>query len=499
MYIFTAPDIRSWDEYTISQEPIASIDLMERASQACYEWLQHYRPADAGYVVFCGKGNNGGDGLAIARMLSEDEHAVTVYILEFGHMGTDDFQTNLARLHGGKAVVKFISSAETIPALTAGDIVLDALLGSGLNRPLDGLTAQVVEHINQSGNEVIAIDIPSGLMADSSSVGNTVVRADHTLSFQCYKLAFLVAENEPYVGSLHILDIGLHPDFPGTREAAYEWIDQALVQQIIRPRSKFSHKGTYGHAAIIAGSQGMMGAATLASKACMRSGVGKLTTHIPAIGYNIMQIAVPEAMTYTAGKDYIEMAVNLNQYDVVGAGPGMGQYTTHRELFETIFQQSRKALVLDADALNVLSRHQELLGKLPPNTILTPHPKEFERLFGKSANDFERIQLALKRAAALKIVIVLKGRYSLVATPEGIAYFNSTGNPGMATGGSGDVLTGIITGLLAQGYPAAQAAIAGVFLHGLAGDLAVSYTSQESLIASDIVEYLGDAFHQLVL
>lgn len=501
MNIYSATDIRAWDEYTILHEPIASIDLMERASLACYQWLLKYRNTGAGFAIFCGKGNNGGDGLAIARMLAESDHTVTVYILEFGHKGTDDFQTNLVRLHGGKATIKFISSEESIPTLTAGDIIIDALLGSGLNRPLEGLTASVVQHINNSGHEIVSIDIPSGLMVDSSSTatGNTVVAATHTLSFQCYKPAFLVAENARFVGTLHILDIGLHPAFPAERPAAWRWVDQALVRSIIQPRKPFSHKGNYGHAAIITGSKGMMGAATLAAKACLRSGAGKLTTHIPAVGYNIMQIAVPEAMTYTAGSEYIEMAVDLEQYDAIGAGPGLGQQESHEALLENIFRQCSKALVLDADALNVLAQHQSLLQQLPLNTIITPHPKEFERLFGKTGNDFERIQLAMHKAAELKIAIVLKGRYTLIATPEGIAYFNSTGNPGMATGGSGDVLTGIITGLLAQGYPAVQAAIAGVYLHGLAGDLAVSYSSPESLIASDLIEYLGQAFHQLAV
>lgn len=500
MSIFSATDIRAWDEYTILHEPIASIDLMERASYACYEWLQQYHHSESGFAIFCGKGNNGGDGLAIARLLAEGDHAVTVYILEFGHKGTEDFQTNLARLHNTNATIKFISSVESIPDLTVGNLLLiDALLGSGLNRPLEGLTAQVVEHINQSGLDIVSIDIPSGLMVDSSSVGNTIVMATHTLSFQCYKPAFLVAENEQYVGELHILNIGLHPGYPANHPAAWRWIDQGLVQSIIQPRRKFSHKGNYGHAAILAGSQGMMGAATLTVKACLRSGVGKLTAHIPAIGYTILQTAVPEAMTYTAGKEYIEVAVNLDQYEAIGAGPGWGQHETHKDLLESIFTQRRKALILDADALNILARHPALLAQLPPDTIITPHPREFERLFGKTANDFERIQLALDKAAEHRIVIVLKGRYTLVATPDGLAHFNSTGNPGMATGGSGDVLTGIITGLAAQGYAAAQAAIAGVFLHGLAGDIAVSYAAQESLIASDIVEYLGDAFHQLVM
>jgi hydroxyethylthiazole kinase-like uncharacterized protein yjeF len=497
MYIFSATQIRAWDEYTIQHEPIASIDLMERASLACYQWLLKYRNTGSNFTVFCAKGNNGGDGLAIARLLAESEHNVTVYIMEFGHKGTDDFQANLARLHGTNATIKFISTEESIPAIPSGDMVIDALLGSGLNRPLDGLTASVVKHINQSGNEVIAIDIPSGLYVDSSSKGNTVINASYTLSFQCYKPAFLIAENAAYIGELHILDIGLHPAFAEENPSTWRWTDKALLQAFLKTRAPFSHKGTYGHAAILAGSQGMMGAAVLCTRACLRSGVGKLTAHIPAAGNTIVQVSVPEAMTYTAGKEYLEIAVNLDQYDAIGAGPGWGKHDSHAALLESICKQSAKALVLDADALNTLGQHPHLLKQLPTNTILTPHPKEFERLFGKTANDFESIQKAIEKAKELQIVIVLKGRYTLIATPGGLAYFNSTGNPGMATGGTGDVLTGIITGLAAQHYTAEQAAILGVYLHGLAGDLAASYGSQESLIASDLIDHLGDAFHQL--
>jgi NAD(P)H-hydrate epimerase len=497
MYIFSATQIRAWDEYTILHEPITSIGLMERASVACYQWLLKYRNTDTSFTVFCGKGNNGGDGLAIARLLAESDHTVTVYILEFGHKGTDDFQVNLGRLHNTKATIKFIPSEENIPAITRGEIIIDALLGSGLNRPLEGLTATVVHHINQSGNEVVSIDIPSGLFVDSNSTGNTIVHASHTLSFQCYKPAFLVADNAAFIGQLHILDIGLHPSFPEENPSAYRWISPSQIRSFLKTRDPFSHKGTYGHAAILAGSQGMMGAAVLCTRACLRSGVGKLTAHIPSVGYTIMQTTVPEAMTYTAGKEYIELAVDLDKYDAIGAGPGWGQHPSQVPLLESIFQQTAKALVLDADALNIVAQHPHLLKRLPIGTIITPHPKEFERLFGKTANDFERIQHAIQKAAELQIVIVLKGRYTVVATPEGITYFNSTGNPGMATGGTGDVLTGIITGLAAQQYTPEQAAILGVYLHGLAGDLAASYTSQESLIASDLIDYLGDAFHQL--
>jgi ADP-dependent NAD(P)H-hydrate dehydratase / NAD(P)H-hydrate epimerase len=505
MQIFATEQIRAWDEYTIRHEPIASVDLMERAATACFDWLLQNGYKGKRFTIFCGKGNNGGDGLAIARLLAETHHTVTVYILEFGHKGTDDFQINLARLHETTAGIRFISSEETLHPVPAADIIIDALLGSGLNRPLEGLTANVVKHINQSGNEIIAIDIPSGLYVDHSSKNNVVIHARHTLSFQCYKPAFMMAENASFTGEMHILDIGLHAGYLQITPSPYQLIDAPLVRSIIQPRSPFSHKGDYGHAAIIAGSAGMMGAAVLCARACLRSGAGKLTCHIPAIGYTIMQVSAPEAMSKTdfdpttggqasAQGFYIKSVSDLDQYNAVGIGPGIGRYASHTALLQSVFEQNMRPMVIDADALNILSEEKTLPGKIPAGSILTPHPKEFERLFGKTGNEFERIKTALQKAAEYNVHIVLKGRYTFIASPDGAGYFNSTGNAGMATGGTGDVLTGIITGLLAQKYTPLQAAIAGVYLHGLAGDLAAAYTSQPSLIASDIIEFLGQAF-----
>ncbi len=498
MQILTAAQIRAWDEYTIREEPIASIDLMERASRACFNWLMEHGFRGRSFNIFCGKGSNGGDGLAIARFLAQSDHAVIVSILEFGHKGTEDFQVNLARLHETHVAIRFISSADAIHPIEPDMVVIDALLGSGLNRPLDGLTAAIVEHINRSDNTVIAIDIPTGLYADRSSKDNTVVHAKHTLSFQCYKLAFLVAENEHSIGNLHILDIGLHPGFLPTLVNNYQWIDNTIVKAIIRPRRKFSHKGDFGHAGLIAGSAGMMGAATLSARACLRSGVGKLTCHVPAIGYTIMQVCVPEAMCKVeTGHDHIQSLADLQPYDALGIGPGLGLHDSHRLLLSYIFQEGHCPLVIDADAINIIGQNPGLLHQLPPGTIITPHVKELERLFGKAENDLDRMQLAIRKAVEYRITIVLKGAYTMVATPGGMAWFNSTGNPGMATGGTGDVLTGMITGLLAQGYTPEQAAIAGVYLHGLAGDLAAGYTSQPSLIASDIIDNLGNAYQML--
>lgn len=497
MQILTAHQIRAWDEFTIRHEPISSIDLMERAAATCFDWIsKHYHGRR--FSVFCAKGNNGGDGLAIARMLSTN-HFVTVYILEFGHLGTEDFQVNLARLHQTEVVIKFIPTEENIPQIGQEDIVIDALFGSGLNRPVDGLTAILVNAINSSGNEVISIDIPSGLSADDSSKGHMAIKATHTLTFQCYKPAFLVPENEVNTGNLHVLDIGLHPDYPASIEQCDQLVDLSLAKTIVKKRTSFAHKGNFGHALLIAGSYGKMGAAILAARGCLRSGVGLLTVHSPACGNPILQTAVPEAMVDSDANDKINTTItsSLEKYSSIGVGPGIGTAYETSTLFQNIISYPR-AVVIDADALNILSTHPGLLRKLPPNSILTPHPREFERLFGSARNDFERIRIAKEKAADLQQIIVLKGHHTLISTPSGSHFFNSSGNPGMATGGTGDVLTGILTALLAQGYSSVNAAILGVFIHGLAGDIAAERLSEPALLASDIVDVLGDAFKRVL-
>lgn len=496
MEIFSSQQIRAWDEFTMQQEPILSIDLMERAAAACVEWLEVNGYLYRSFTIYCGKGNNGGDGLAIARMLSARDCPVTVQILEFGHKGTDDFQVNLARLHQTPVSVRFIQDESGFHPLNSEDVVIDALFGSGLNRSLTGVTEQLVKHINDSGNEVIAIDIPSGLFVDSSSKGNTVVNASHTLSFQCYKKAFLVAENEVQTGVVHILDIGLHPDYLVQVSAGTEMLDIAMMQAVYRPRSAFANKGSFGHALLIAGSYGKMGAAVLAARSCLRSGVGLLTCHIPTCGYEILQAVVPEAMVLTDSDRNCNTIVAEGgpDYKVLGIGPGIGTDPRTATLLKDLLKRYRKPMVIDADALNILATDPSLLERLPPYSILTPHPKEFERLFGPAANDFERLQQALDKARQYQCVIVLKGHYTFIAMPGGKGYFNSTGNAGMAKGGSGDTLTGILTALLAQGYSPGEAAILGVYLHGLAGDLAAATHSQESMLPSDLTDHLGKAF-----
>jgi len=499
MKILKADQIRSWDQYTIEHEPIVSIDLMERAATKCFEWLDGNGWFVHSFAIFCGKGNNGGDGLAIARMLADRGCKVSVYILEFGHKGTDDFQTNLARLHQYPTVaIHFIQEESNFQTLSQETVIIDALFGSGLTRPLEGFTANLVDHINNSGCTVIAIDVPSGMSVDQSSKGNKIVKANYTLSFQCYKLAFLVTENAAFIGEVVILDIGLLPEFLASLESNFELIDKHIIRSIYKPRNRFAHKGHFGHSMIIAGSYGKIGAAVLSAKACLRSGVGLLTCFIPKCGYDILQTAVSEAMVMTDTNSSLITKIDddVLKYDSIGIGPGLGTASETRTAVKELLSIYKKPIVIDADALNGLSMEKKL-PSLPPGSILTPHPKEFERLFGESKNDFERIERALENAKLLNCLIVLKGHHSFIATPAGKGYFNNTGNAGMATAGSGDVLTGMITGLLAQGYSSEDASILAVYLHGLAGDMTANEFSKEAMIAGDIIDNIGKAFKQL--
>ena len=498
MKIFSAAQLKEWDLFSIDEQQISSEALMERAAKACYHWLINNSIVNQPLLVFCGKGNNGGDGLALARMLLENNFSVTTYILELGHTGTDDFQINLQRLHHITTDIHFIQSADFLPVIKKSDLVIDALFGSGLNRPLDGNAWELVNHINNSGAQVISIDIPSGLFSDRSSKGFTAIHASHTLSFQNAKLAFLMPENDLYVGEFHLLDIGLSKNFEETHSSKYESIDLSLIKSLIRPRNKFAHKGSFGHAALIAGSYGMMGAAVLAAKACMYSGIGKLTCYIPSCGYEIMQTSLPEAMCNISGEKYITATGNLDNHDAIGIGPGIGSQHDTTEVLKNIFLTGKGIMVLDADALNMLAADRHLLSLLPKGSVITPHPKEFERLFGNVANDFERLELAIREAAAMKIYIVLKGHYSMIVTPRGKVFFNSTGNAGMAKAGMGDALTGLLTGFLCQHYPLPEAAILAVYIHGYAGDIACEKYSQQAMQASDLLQCIPEAWRSLL-
>lgn len=491
MKIFSAPQIKQWDAFTIKHEPVSSLDLMERSALACTNWIIKNKLPDQPVKIFCGKGNNGGDGLAIARQLAEQNISSQVFILETGSNETEDFRANLLRLQTCTAEICYVENEASFPPVQKNDLVIDALFGSGLNRPLEGLSKAIVKHINHSEVTTVSVDLPSGMFADASSIGHPVVKANNTLTFQTLKLAFLLPENEEFTGNVNVLDIGLHPQFLKDNASAYEYVEKPLIQSVYKPRKNFSHKGTYGHALVIGGSTGKMGAAILLTKACLRSGAGLVTAAVPESSIAVIQSSVYEAMALPTN-DLNEFSVD--KYAAIGIGPGLGTDADATDVLYKVLRNYKKPAVIDADALNILSHHKDKLKLVPPGSILTPHPKEHERLFGSSSNNFHRLQNALDNARLLQSFIILKGHYSFIACPDGRGYFNSTGNPGMATGGSGDVLTGILTGLLCQGYSSLHAALLGTYLHGLAGDITASELSQEAMIAGDIVNNLGKAF-----
>lgn len=491
--ILTSDQIRAWDAYTIHNEPVASIDLMERACREFVVWFTERFNAGKKIGVVCGTGNNGGDGLGIARMLREWGYPVKVWVVRSTGGASEDFNTNLRRISSIVEVAEVARAGDPM-ALEWCDIIIDGIFGSGLSRPPEGVFAYAIDQVNKADALRIAIDVPSGLMADSHSSGS-IVKADFTVTFQLPKLALYLPGSYPYAGEWEVVDIGLTHEYVGDVKTSVFQVQRKDIKRIRKKRSIFSHKGDYGRAVLISGSYGKVGAAVLSSRAAIRSGLGLLTVHVPACGYAIMQTAVPEAMvTVDTGEHAIQSVPDLANADVVGVGPGLGTSPATAMALRRLLEVHRLPMVLDADALNIMSADAGLLQLLPPGSILTPHPKEFERLAGVWKNDFEKLGLLKDFVRRYNVIVVLKGRYSTIATPEGEIYFNPTGNPGMATGGSGDVLTGVLTGLLAQGYSSVEASQLGTYLHGHAGDLAAADKGMEGLIASDLIDYLPKAF-----
>ena len=500
MKIFTSAQIHELDKYTIEHEPISSLNLMERAAKALTRSIEEEWSNRTPVVVFAGPGNNGGDALAVARMMAEDGYQVSVFLFNVHNKLSSDCATNKKRLEEAKRVKKFTEVTVNFdpPQLTADTLVIDGLFGSGLNKPLAGGFAAMVKYINQSPAKVVSIDIPTGLMCEDNTynIHTNIIRADLTLSLQQRKLAMMLADNQQYLGRLKVLDIRLSQEFMRQTDCKCSLLEENDIRLIMKPRDDFAHKGSMGNALLIAGSYGMSGAAILATKACLRAGAGKVTTHTPKRNYDIMQISVPEAILQMDSEETtFNEPVDTEIYDALGIGPGLG---TNENTAIALIAQIRRAtcpMVLDADALNILSSHRAWMQQLPKGIIMTPHPKELDRLAGNtSANCYERLSKASELAERLQAYIILKGHYSALCLPNGHIEFNSTGNSGMATAGSGDVLTGIITGLLARKYKQADACRLGMYLHGLAGDLAIKEIGKESLIASDIIKYLPKAF-----
>ncbi len=511
MKILSVEQIRALDAYTIAHEPIASVDLMERAAGVFADWFAEKFPdVDRPLYVICGSGNNGGDGLAVARILARRYYSPQVILCRIGSRLSEDCEVNYRRLREMQSVPltelgkggKLLQAQGDALDLKAGGILIDAVFGSGLNRPVEGYWAEFLEWMNAYRGLRVSIDMPSGLFAERPT-DSLSIRADYTWTFELPKLAFFLPESGERVGEWEVRSIGLNRDFIAKAETPWHYLTEANLQPLLQKRRRFAHKGHFGHALLVAGSYGKMGAALLAGRAALRAGAGLLSIHLPRCGYEIVQEAFPEAMASVDAHKYVFSRVpSVEKYSALGIGPGLGTNAiTQRALLSLLESAREKPLVLDADALNMLAELPEPPfadeGKQWGGIVLTPHPGEFRRLFGDFPDAFARLAFQRQIASEWGVTLVLKGAYTCVALPDGSAWFNSTGNPGMATAGSGDVLTGMITGLLAQGYRPELAALLGVWLHGKAGDLAAEELEQESLLAGDLVNYIGKAFKAL--
>lgn len=502
MKILTANQLKQLDAFTIEHEPIKSIDLMERAAQALSLAIQRRWSPDKSIKIMAGPGGNGGDALAVARILSQSGYKTETFLFNTSGKLSENCAINKQRLEQTPgAIINEITSQFAPPQLTRDDLVVDGLFGIGLRSPLNRGFASLVTYINSSPATIVSIDVPSGLMCEDNSSNNTshIIRAHVTLTIGLPKLAFLLSDNAPYIGEVEVLDIGL------SREG-YEQIPQQYyltelddAKNWILPRNSFGHKGSFGHALLIAGQYGMAGASVLAARACLRCGVGKLTVHAPSRNNDILQICIPEAIVHADTDEYHFTEAEIDSdYQALAIGPGIGKDSKTEEAFIKQVRNTSVPLIIDADGLNILSHHRDWLRQIPAGTILTPHPGEWQRLTGSKSNAFTSLEQAREMAIHHQFFIVLKGHYTATCTPSGQIYFNPTGNSGMATAGSGDVLTGILLGLLAQGYQPETACRLGTFIHGLAGDLAAQDLGEHSLTAGDIITFLPKAFLKLI-
>lgn len=500
MKIFSAAQIYQADKSTIEKQHISSDELMEKAANKLFEWIHsRLRGTQVTMKLFCGIGNNGGDGLVLARLLQEHGYSIQVFVVNYSDKRSKDFLLNLERLKESKVWPDFLNKESDLPEISPNDILVDAIFGIGLNRTPEDWVGHLIEHINSSQAFVLSVDIPSGLPMDRAPWKEQhVVQSSYVLSFQVPKLVFFLPDTGVYLNQWELLDIGLDTAYLEKTETAYELIGRQEVLPLYQPRFKFSHKGNYGHAAIVGGSYGKIGAVQLASDACLNVGTGLVTAFVPTCGYDSLQTAVPEVMVATDRHHKILSDISLPfKPTVVGFGMGAGKDSITVEAFGKLLKETHTPMVIDADGLNMLAAHPDMLDDVPALSILTPHPKELERLIGKWKSDFHKLEKARRFSSKYDVVIVIKGAHT-ISIYKDKGYVNTTGNPGMATAGSGDVLTGMLTGLLAQGYPSLHAAIFGVYLHGLAGDIGASKNGYEALKASLIIKNIGNAFLELL-
>ena len=498
MKLFTCEQLRAWDQASIGNFYASSSDLMEQAGSQCALVLLDRAPAGR-YVFFCGTGNNGGDGLVMARLLHEQQISVHVHIIGEPDKGSEDFRLNLQRALDSDVQLKFIHEMpEDEFEIEQNDVLVDALIGTGLRGAVEDWRADLIEELNGFTNPIVSIDIPSGLDADAmEEQEGSIINAFTTLTLEVPKRAMLFSENDRYVGKLVIVPLALNPQYAEEENCHWQFVDDEDLYHVLRPVEKYRHKGTRGHLQMVAGSRGMMGAAMLSTYAAMRAGSGKVTACVPECGIQMMQTSVPEALC----KSVLGVYACGHYEDVEGAtalviGPGCSTGAEATKMIDTWLSVSKLPAIVDADALNIIAR-EGWLKRLPQRCIITPHVGEFDRLFGKHYSSFDRLQTQLNMSSELKIFVVLKGAHTRITAPNGFVYFNSTGNPGLATAGSGDVLSGMIGSFLAQGYEPLDAALLGVFLHGLAGDFAAESRGVDSMIARDIIEFIGDAYLQL--
>lgn len=502
MKILGAQQIKAVDQLTIATEPISSINLMERAAMACMMRLVKYVSDESLIYIVCGKGNNGGDGLAIGRQLLSRGFDAKVAVLEYTNAFSSDAETNYNSLKEKFPDKIFsINTAEEFSEKfnDKSAAIVDAILGSGLNKPINGLIGECIEYINENFRKIISIDVPSGLYIDESSANNKhIVRSTITLTFQLPKLSFLLPENEKYIPQFEIINIGLNENAIALQPTHSYFFNAREVAQLLLSRNRFSHKGTFGHALLIAGSANMAGAAIIAAKGCLRSGAGMLTVHSVKAVSTALNYQLPEAMNNTdENENFITSVEVKDKYNAIAIGPGIGTEKETAQVLKAILNFPPEKLLIDADGLNILAENKTWLSFLPADTILTPHPKEFERLTEKASDDFDRLNILRQFAVKHRIIVILKGGFSAIAMPDGNIYFNTSGNPGLAKAGSGDGLTGIILGLLTRGYTPAQAAIIGTFIHGYSADICLKKMSMESLLISDVINCLPKAFKKL--
>lgn len=489
--VLSSAQVKKVDTYTIENEPVASIDLMERASQAFVHKLMELDPTEQPVQVFAGTGNNGGDALAIARLLIKSGRQVAVYTVGNLEKASADFQVNRTRLQEQNEI-RHIDTEAAIPTMEEQALIIDGLFGSGLSRPVTGLYAAVIDAMNKSKAFTFAIDIPSGLFADSPPGDGAIVAADHTISFQTPKLAFFQPSLHPFTGRWHVVDIGLNQTAIDSMVTDYFLTESGDVS--FPQRSRYAHKGSAGRMLLVSGSRGKMGSTTLSARAAMRSGCGLLYVHTPQCGTSILQVSIPEAIVIEDEHKGIITGIrpeaNLN---AIAIGPGIGTDPLTKKALLRLLEKVNKPVVLDADALNILSENTELISLVPRQSILTPHPGEFKRLVGEWEDDFQKLNRLQTFCRKNQFNVVLKGAFSAVCNTQGEIFFNPTGNPGMATAGSGDVLTGILGALLGQGFSPEDALKTGVYLHGLAADMAVSVVGEIAMVASDIITHLPAA------